>query len=176
MSATLFTDDWATANQRFLMAELTLLRTWLGRPADGQPDPTQTLQHAREAMPAPPALDTLCTIFGLSEFERRVLLLCAGVELDGGFSRCCASAPGSNGNAWPSFAIALAAIPGAHWDAIANTAPLRRWRLVEPGGGPLMSSALRIDERILFYLTGISALDERLAGLIRPLREPADLA
>ena len=48
-------------------------------------------------------------------------------------------------------------------------APLRRWRLIEVGAGDsLTTSPLRIDERILHYLTGISYLDERLHGLIEP--------
>jgi hypothetical protein len=172
--------SWAEANQRCLMAELALLTTWLEAPsnvAECEDSPAaQALREAREAMPAPPALDSLCAIFGLSEFERRVVLLCAGPELDGEFSRRCARAPGSGGNPWPSFGLALAAIPDAHWDALANTAPLRRWRLIETSGsGSLTAAPLRIDERILFYLTGIASFDERLTGLIYPLREFAEL-
>ncbi len=102
-----------------------------------------------------PALDTLGAMFGLSEFERHVVLLCAGMELDGDFGNCCAAAPGSGGNPWPSFGLALAAFPDAHWDALTNRAPLRHWRLIETiGNGPLVASRLQIDERILFFLTG----------------------
>jgi len=57
-----------------------------------------------------------------------------------------------------------AAFPDAHWDALANNAPLRRWRIIEIcGDGPLAHSRLRIDERILFFLTGVWQLDARLA-------------
>ena len=145
--------DWTVANQRCLMAELPgssrLLR--------GEHVPRCRAQRSpRDAMPAPSALDTLCAMFGLSEFERRILLLCAGMELEGDFANRCAAAPGSGGNPWPSFGLALAAFPDAHWDALANSAPLRRWRLIEIiGSGPLVASRLRIDERILFFLTGI---------------------
>ena len=60
----------------------------------------------------------------------------------------------------------MAALSHAHWSAVIPTAPLRRWRLVEVGhGDTLMTSLLRIDERILHYLAGLSHLDERLAGL-----------
>jgi hypothetical protein len=128
-------------------------------------------------MPAPPALDTLCALFGLSEFERRIVLLCAGLELEGEFAARCVSAPGSGGNPWASFGLALAAFPEAHWDALANDSALRRWRMIElSGNGALVTHQLRIDERILFYLTGVSQLDERLAGLIRPVYETAPLA
>ena len=89
----------------------------------------------------------------------------------------CAAAPGSGGNPWPSFGLALAAFPDAHWDALANNAPLRRWRLIEIcGEGPLAHSRLRIDERILFFLTGISELDARLASLVEPLRDTAEIS
>lgn len=174
---------WVSANQRYMMAELTELRTYLERsPEKGKPASRQRssvhrhLREARAAMPAPSALDTLCTIFGLSMFERRILLLCAGVELEGTFAASCAAAPGSGGNPWPSFGLALAAFPEAHWDALASGAALRRWRMIElTGGGPLVTSALRIDERILFFMTGVPVLDERVAGVVRPLRESSGL-
>ena len=100
------------------MAELAVLGTFLqagsGESERGASLASEALREAREAMPAPPALDSLCAIFVLSEFERRIVLLCAGSELDGEFSRRCAAAPGSGGNPWPSFGLALAAI-GIVW-------------------------------------------------------------
>ena len=115
-------------------------------------------------------------MFGLSEFERHIVLLCAGMELDGDFGNCCAAAPGSGGNPWPSFGLALAAFPDAHWDALTNRAPLRHWRLIETiGNGQLVASRLQIDERILFFLTGVAQLDERLVSLVEPVSEAADL-
>ena len=155
-------DDWAQANQRNLMAELARLGCLLRRePGEETPatDPSS-------------ALDALSTLFGLTSFERRIVLLCAGMELDGDFANSCAAALGSGGNPWPSFGLALAAFPDAHWDALANNAPLRRWRIIEIcGDGPLAHSRLRIDERILFFLTGVWQLDARLTNLVEPLRE-----
>ena len=78
-------EKWSTANQRCLMAELAVLSRLL-RGETGEGPELQALREARAVMPAPPALDTLCAMFGLSEFERRILLLCAGVEIDGQFS------------------------------------------------------------------------------------------
>lgn len=169
---------WAEANQRCLMAELAVVGALLDARSstDGESPEMQAWRDTRAAMPSPSALDALCTMFDLSDFERRILLLCAGVELDGKFAARCAAAPGSAGNAWPSFGLALAAFADAHWDALATTGPLRHWRLLElQGNGPLVANALRIDERILFYLTGVSVLDERLVGLVRPLPKPAEL-
>src|SRR5690606_22411531 len=68
------------------------------------------------------------------------------------------------------FSLALAALPQAHWSAIAPAGALRYWRLVELGqGDSLTGSPLRIDERVLHYLAGVSHMDERLNGLIEPL-------
>ena len=59
----------------------------------------------------------------------------------------------------------------AHWSALTPLAPLRRWRLIEVSAGePLTVSPLRIDERVLHYLTGVSYLDDRLCPLLELLR------
>jgi hypothetical protein len=118
----------------------------------------------------PPALVSLVAAFRLSPFERDVLLLCAGIELDAGFAAACGRAQGDGQRTHPTFSLALAALPGAHWSALTPAGPLRRWRLIEAGGtGALTLQPLRIDERILHYLTGVDQPDERLAGIVAPL-------
>jgi len=115
----------------------------------------------------PPALETLCAVFGLSSFERSVLLLCAGMELDSTFPEVCAQAQGDPNRRFPTFSLALSRLPDSHWSALAPARPLRYWRLVDVGPGTaLTTSPLRIDERILHYLTGVPHIDERLAGAI----------
>ena len=47
----------------------------------------------RAEMPSPPALDGIAEGFGLSDFERDMLLLCAGVELDTAVASACAERP-----------------------------------------------------------------------------------
>ncbi|MGI9182851.1 MAG: ATP-binding protein [Longimicrobiaceae bacterium] len=179
--------DWTEANQARLLAGLAELRLLLerrarGEAADAPPDEALTQAEADEqaalaALPAPSALDSLCAAFGLSAFERRLLLLCAGLELDGEFARLCAAAQGDAQRPFPTFSLALAALPEAHWSALTPAAPLRHWCLIEVApGDSLVASPLRIDERILHFLTGISYLDERLRPLLRPVEAPAALA
>jgi hypothetical protein len=157
--------SWIDANQRHLVAAIGEVRDALARhageevrartPVDGEPGP------------APSALEILCARFGLSPFERALLLFCAGVELDAAFARLCAAATPEHGR--PTFAVALAALPDAHWSAITPGAPLRHWHLVEfpePRPASLLTAPLRIDERILHYLTGIQQLDERLVPVV----------
>jgi AAA+ superfamily predicted ATPase len=174
--------NWLETNQRYLSVALAVVRSELEQHAARSQDAPdaekqhstvqteQALQETAAAMSVPPAIETLCAVFGLSPFERDLLLLCAGMELDSTFPSVCAAAQGDPSRAYPSFSLALAALPDPHWNAITPDAPLRHWRLIEVGSGSaLTTSPLRIDERILHYLAGVSHLDERLAGFVEPL-------
>jgi hypothetical protein len=166
---------WTDANQRHLVASLARVRRALERHAGTEPKEAEgeDPEALAAGMPQPPALDRLCAAFGLSPFERDVLLLCAGTELDAGFAEACRAAGGGRA---PAFALALAALPGAHWSALAPAAPLRWWRLVEPAPGePLASAPLRADERVLHFLAGVGGMDERLTPLVEPLPPPEEL-
>ena len=177
--------DWHEANQRYLMARLAVVRAALTRHAaranntldkqqseEGSEIDTDDILEATRALPVPSALDSLCAAFALSPFERDVLLLCAGPELDSTFAALCAATPG-HARTFPTFSLALAALPDAHWSALAPTSALRRWRLIEVGAGDtLTTSQLRIDERVLHYLTGVSYVDARLQGLIELVSPP----
>jgi len=169
--------SWHEANQRHLSAALAVVRAALERHAEDAPAESEVPEGARravreasEAMPVRAALETLSETFGLTPFERDVMLLCAGMELDSGFAALCASAQGDPRRAYPTFGLALAALPGAHWSALTPAAPLRHWRLVEvEKGDTLTSSPLRVDERVLHHLAGTPYLDERLVGVVDPV-------
>jgi hypothetical protein len=179
--------SWEDANQICLMAALSEVRATLAKllsPPDvgaprvgalGQPQglplQEQTIpEEVRASMPAPPALETLCATFGLTSFERKILLMCAGVELDSRFASLYAAANKEIRSSLPTFSLALAAFEDAHWGALLPSQSLRFWRLVEVmPGDTLTTSPLRIDERILHYLAGLPSIDERLRGLTEPL-------
>jgi hypothetical protein len=164
-------------NQRELMAAVTEVRALLeayGRRNGGSE--AELKPQLGNASPA--RLDALCAAFGLSAFERATLLLAAGVELDAQFAGVCATANDDPARAFPTFSLALAALPEPHWSAITPARPLRYWRLVECSAqpaAPLLTAPLRIDERVLHYLTGIRYLDERLSGALQELVEDGDL-
>jgi hypothetical protein len=175
----LTTLSWTEANQRYLTATLAEVRFFIDHHSGQEKDLSrmdkqesaikQELVMASTAMPSPPALDTLCNALNLSAFERRILLLCAGIELDGSFAAACAEAQNDPRRPFPTFSLALATLPDAHWSALTPAAPLRYWQLIEIGsGGALTTSALKIDEGILHYLAGISEIDERLMSLMEP--------
>ncbi len=158
------TVTWAEANQRYLMDALARVRGYVERKGAGLPEPDPA---AAEVMPDPPAIEAIAASFNLSPFERDILLLCAGVELDSALAAACAMAQGDGDQRYPTFGLALSVLPGAHWSALSPTAPLRHFRLIEVGGGnTLTGSPLRIDERVLHHIAGEPHLDERLAGLV----------
>ena len=165
--------QWEAANQAHLTGALGVLKDRLRRqPPSALGAPWPAALAGRR-----PALEQIETLFGLSGFERDLLLLCAGIELDAEFAPLCAATQGDAGRPWPSFALALAELDAPHWSALAPDAPLRRWKLLEVApGATLTQAALRIDERVLHYLAGVAHLDERLAGLVRRLAPPAALA
>ena len=172
--------SWEEANQSYLMVALSEVRAALARFFSGAEAQTATEENATPPQPnpedvsssmqAPPALESLCATFGLSTFERKILLMCAGVELDSCFTSLYAAANKDLRHALPTFSLALAAFEDAHWSALSPARPLRHWHLVEVlSGDTLAASPLRIDERILHHLAGVPCVDERLRGLTEPL-------
>ncbi len=167
-------ERWLATNQRYLAAALQLLRTTLAlHRLPGQADASAADQQAAAALAEvaatlsePAALETLCARFGLSPFERAVLLLCAGIELDQNFAEFYARCPGNPSP--PTFSGLLAALPDAHWSALCPDGPLRRWRLIDMRPEKsVVNAPLRIDERILHYLQGVDYLAEPLVGYVR---------
>lgn len=144
------------ANQSYLAEIFAALKTRLdgAAPAPLPPPPART------------ATRQLADCFGLSPFEREFLLLAAGIEMD---SELAAKLP-----ARLTFGLGLALLAEPHWSALAPSAPLRHFHLIElePGNG-LTTAPLRIDERILHYLAGINALDPRLQPILHRRTPPA---
>lgn len=120
----------------------------------------------------PPALQLLADSFGLSEFERDTLLLCASSEFDPGFASLCGLAQRNAARNYPTFALALTLFDDPSWDGLAAHRPLRYSRLIEinqPGPTPLTAAALRADERIVNFIKGLNAVDDRLVTLFEPV-------
>jgi hypothetical protein len=188
--------DWQSENQAHLVAALARIKAILrrhaekgGRGEEGkngreEAETEDVAQDSKSAHgPTGPdscpsrhaALDALCEAFSLSAFERDIVLLCAGNELDSSFAPLCAAAQGDPSRTYPTFSLALAALPCAHRSALSPVGPLRRWRLIEIGTGPALTiSPLRLDEHVLHYLAGTPHLDERLAELVEPVEPPMD--
>ena len=126
-----------------------------------------------EATNPPPALLILSQQFGLTRFEREVLLLGVAMELDGKTASLCAKAQDNPCKPYPTFALASKLFDEHKWDALSADRPLRYWRLLEinqPGAEPLATSALRADERIVNYIVEPKHIvDDRLMPFIAPI-------
>jgi hypothetical protein len=159
--------SWLEHNQQGLLGRIARLRARLT--SKGPPEGPETGEA--------PALDLVASAFSLSPFEQDVLLLAAAVELDGSFAAACQDAARGSRQAAPTFSLALAKLPDAHWSAITPAGPLRYWHLVELAPGETVTeSPIRVDERVLHFLTGISYLDPRLQPYVRPLAPPSEAA
>jgi hypothetical protein len=171
---------WEWANRDALMAELEVVRCWLRAyggvgtaAADSIAAAQAALDAARSRLPRPSALDEVSLGFGLTPFERSVLLLAAAPELAADTS---AEIVAAGGGQRPTFGLALATLPDAHWGALTPRAPLRHWRLLHlldpttPTHSPLVP-----DERVLHHLLGAGYLDPDLAALARTVEPLPDL-
>lgn len=188
MTTTIHTETWHEANQRYVVAALGRLTARLRQQAahlgeesveDGEEDARQAeveMQELAASMAMPPAIERITQAFALSPFERDLLLLCAGIELDTKLAESCRLLTGSTRQPHVTFSLAMALLEEPHWSALTPAAPLRHWRMLELGGGEsLTRSPLRIDETILHYLAGIPHLDDRLHSLLQPQRPSQEL-
>ena len=172
--------DWSTASQRYFSRAIARVRQALqhhsavihgeqANSADSPPLPPSNLSP-------PSALEQLCQALGLSPFERDVLLLCSGMELETGWKQLMVAAQGDVHLSYPTLQLALAALPEANWAKLLPDRPLRRWRAIDIGTGhALAESVLRIDERILHALLGLHTLDDRLKQLELPVQPTKEL-
>ena len=162
---------WQEHNRGFLVAALDDLRLRLE--ASGAVDPPGGEQSAGEGadltalteqMNHRPALLHLAEVFGLTDFERDLVLLCLGAEVDHGVVP-----PGSR----VTVGWALDVLPGAHWSAFDPGGVLRRWEIVELDASALLASAgLRLDPDVTGYLLGFIGFPD-VSGLFIPADRPA---
>ena len=170
-------DVWYQANQRYSFAAFDLvhniIQNFIDR-VENNPDAKHSdidrdrakLSKIASEMSFPPVLEQIRQKFRLSEFEFDLLVFCAAVELDSRFPRLCIKAHNDENYYYPTFGLALRALPNTHWSALTPDGVLRYWKLIDLGlGNNLLNRQLFIDERILHYLQGIPTIDPLLAGL-----------
>ena len=185
--------SWPEANQRHLMQAIAEVRQEIEASLDSRNGERKNTEHSRstaeqsapsktpdaqEALPIQPpsAIESLCSIFHLSSFERKVLLLCAGVEMDSSLSDLVTRIHRDDRRRQPSFGLALGMFSDAHWSALSPARPLRYWHMIEVvPGESLTGASLSMQERVLHYLAGVQYLDERLRHQFRQLPPRKDL-
>lgn len=190
---------WSYDNQKFLFGKIREIKNVLRHPLGSHSSPDADLKIAggsasiastqasgeEWSSEGAPAIDILSSLFGLTKFERDVLMLCAAFELDKDVARLCAEVQRNPRAPYPTFELAMSIFQDPHWSALTPVAPLRKFRLIHPfyGGDEINSNnnsaivavPLRIDERILHYLMGISYLEGQLQGLVKPVNHDLEL-
>jgi hypothetical protein len=164
---------WSERNQRWLLTRLAYWRERIeALTADAATANAASETHAPPAEDTPddfiPAALRLAALFGLSAFERDLLILTAGIEIDTALRDAVAHAQGlpAGRPVRLNFSLALKLLPHAHWDVVSPLGPLRAWSLLDfDTSAGFAQATLRIDERILHALTGVAAFDERLSGI-----------
>jgi hypothetical protein len=188
---------WLEANSRYLSAAIAWLRLLLEQRAESiatRRTPTdephlsskgqaielawRELKRIESEMSSPPALALLSERLELSNFEAKVLLLCAAAEFDPSISVLYARSQEDHGGACATFALGLSLFDDPTWDALSPQRPLRYWKLIEihqPGSQPLTASPLRADERIVNFIKGLNYLDDRLTPYLTPVELPSEV-
>ena len=111
-------------------------------------------EEARTAIDGPTALDVLVLGFGLSAFERDVVLATVAAHLDPTTRR-------------PTVEWALASLAGGDIGAFRPDGALRRARLVVLDDGPMAAAAMHTDARVAWHLQGFDPIDERLEAYVQ---------
>jgi AAA+ superfamily predicted ATPase len=176
--------DWLLAGEDH-QAEALFYRedpeaTEIGRAIDDLEKELDRQSQALAEAGTPPALEVLVHLFGLTPFERNVLLLCLAPELDPTFERLYAYVQDdvTRKHATPHLALTLfesesEAEPDAR-NSFLPESPLCHFLLVnlEPSALPGSAQGARpmsLDGRITDYLRGINRPDERVSDLLRPM-------
>ncbi|MEQ8539800.1 MAG: AAA family ATPase [Coleofasciculus sp. D1-CHI-01] len=154
---------WRLENFNNLLHDLERIRQYLQNTLEGKEQPPL------EPKPFSPSytLDVLCQRFALSSFERDVLLLCLGFEIEPAFAELFAKVHGDAQKNYPTLAFCLSSLPEASWSVLSPLSPLQSWQLIELSASyPASLSRITLDQRILCYLLGEDADDQKLAGIV----------
>ncbi len=157
-------DRWVDANWTYLQGEMARVMLALDRVVAGHPvTPCPPTEISVELIERAPAIITIGRAFGLSAFERDVLLACAAAELEPDFAK-------RTGMSRVVLRLALNAFAGGDPMVLGSSRPLRAHRLVTPlDGAPLFGAPLLLDEGVLHAMMGGTMLDGRLAAIVREL-------
>ena len=174
-------DIWDNLNRQFLLTEIELVHLEVKRFISGngiqqgridfeseQKCLEEELKSLTREMEAPSTVMKISNLFGLSVFEKKILLLCAGIELDSKLSETLAKF-GKTVSPLPTFSLCMSVFRDAHWSAFLPESPLRHWFLIDIVNTDLLTlSPIKINETILHYLAGLPQIDPSFSELASP--------
>lgn len=166
---------WLQANRRQLLMELAQIKQQLVQQIQVPIESIErfinvTADPITQLDELPSALVSLCVQFSLSNFERKLLLLCLGMELDSDFAELCVQALPGIQLPYPTPILAMSIFPDGNWQSFDSQSPLIYWQFLELGDGTNLSTKrLQLNERTWRYLLGLTGLENRLVTLLKPL-------
>lgn len=175
--------DWQRANQTILAAGVAEVRADMERflaqqsnaAVEPPPPPSQLTLVDESGQPLTSTLDSLCRLFELTPLERKIVLLCLGVETDSRFASLCARVHGKDDMAYPTICLALRVFEETDWSVCSPHGALRKWDIIEVGQGKgRVFQPIALSERILDYLLDHPGIDQRLLGIVQPVNEPVN--
>ncbi len=136
-------------------------------------------QHMKQSG-TPSALDMLIQIYGLTQYDRMIMLLCAAPELDPSFEGLYAYIQDNATRKYVTAHLVFSLFSldieteQALYTSFFPDSPLFRYRLIERKGASDLtssgaSSPLRISPRINEFILGKNHPDERLSDIIAPV-------
>ena len=120
-------------------------------------------------------MEILSRIFGLGEFEKNMVLLCAAVELDSETSKLCSIINKSSNNLTSSsnvtFALGFGIFSDAHWSALLPSSPLRKYQIIKmtnmTTNSHLVTNPVVINEQVLHFLVGLPYSETSSSAIIQ---------
>ena len=174
-------DIWLKKNQQYLVEAIKLVRIELSglltkeRGHDNAEMLNElsigyaTLLKIENEMTSMPAIQKLTSTFNLSFFEKKIILLAAGVELDADLASIVQQLQGGS-SILPNYSLVLGAFAESHWSALSPESPLFQWHLLKVSDQNLLiQSSFIIEEDILHYLTGLQYLSPKLKEIVFPI-------
>ncbi|MCG8334586.1 MAG: hypothetical protein MJE63_08720, partial [Proteobacteria bacterium] len=106
-------ETWEIINQGYLKSQLDQLLESIKNRSE-LPSGSLSKDHDFDKS-NPPAIERLCRLFHLSDFERQLVLFSAGIQLDKTFGDVCCELRGDKSKPWLSFDLALRLFNEGNW-------------------------------------------------------------
>jgi hypothetical protein len=174
-------EEWYTYNKDFLMRSIAgayeemarNLGEELQKPYEPDLQSPEMQEEKWSETDQTSNLEILVHSCGLTPFEEKILLVCAGVQVRDEYGKQIARWQGNSESVHPGFGLMLKGLSEPHWAAISPGAPLFRWNLIHlSSDGVLVNSSLKIDESILHFLLGIHQLSKSLEPFVSAVKVP----
>jgi len=182
-------EEWMTKNHACLIAEVNVIKTKVRLHMENQgmippaSNSAELLRNAKdestrchEEINDNSRFRILRDTFRLTPFEYELLVLAVGLEIDNELSSLIYEVNGNKEEYLPTLSFVLGAFEDAHWSALSPQGALRYWQLIQLNKKDILtSSTFSADERILHFLTGIQAMDNRLSPYLNAIGSRQEL-